>query len=65
MIVDDIEWRREQCENVEKIPDTRDTDTPDDSEFICIVDGVKFCDLCRNKSGERCRYYGGDEHDRQ
>jgi hypothetical protein len=58
---DDAEWKREQCHNVETIPDTRYTDTPDDSEFICIVDGVKFCDLCRNKDGERCKYCEWDD----
>lgn len=58
---DDAEWRREQCEKVERIPDTRDTDDPSDDEFICIVDGEKFCDLCRNKSGERCKYYEWEE----
>lgn len=51
------DWKREQCDNVEVIPDTRYAENPPSSDFICIVLGEKFCDLCRNKDGERCRYY--------
>lgn len=50
------DWKREQCDRVETRPDTR-LENPADSDFICIVLGEEFCDLCKNKNGERCRYY--------